>query len=156
MGGEHSIVNCFGWRPDVMPRLCVHALDAWIEVPYVQRLIRTRHLVPDTLPLACENWPWPLRICTLGRFAILRDEAPIHFGGKVQHKPMELLKAIISFGGKDVPKDTVVDILWPHAEGDMARQSFDTTLHRLRRLIGNDKAISLQGNRYHWMTGIAG
>ncbi|MEK7827396.1 MAG: bacterial transcriptional activator domain-containing protein, partial [Thermodesulfobacteriota bacterium] len=157
IGREHGIVNCFGWRPDVIPRLCVNALDAGIEVSYVRHLIRTRHLTPGIPPLGCENWPWPLKIVTLGRFAILRDEAPISFGGKVQHKPMELLKAIISFGGNEVPKDTLVDILWPNAEGDMARQSFDTTLYRLRRLIGNDKAIGLQGEqlsldaRYCWV-----
>ncbi len=157
IGREHGIVNCFGWRPDIMPRLCVNALDAGIEVSYVRRLIRTRHLVPNTPSLVCENWPWPLKIVTLGRFAILRDDEPIRSGGKLQHKPMELLKAIISFGGKEVPKDTVVDILWPHAEGDMARQAFDTTLYRLRRLIGNDKAIGLQGEqlsldaRYCWV-----
>ncbi|MEK7244204.1 MAG: hypothetical protein AAB112_08610, partial [Thermodesulfobacteriota bacterium] len=89
IGREHGIVNCFGWRPDVMPRLCVNALDAGIEVSYVRHLIRTRHLTPGIPPLGCENWPWPLRICTLGRFAILRDEAPIRSGGKLQHKPME-------------------------------------------------------------------
>ena len=39
----------------------------------------------------------------------------------------------------------------------MARQAFDTTLHRLRRLVGNDKAIRLQGEqlsldaRYCWI-----
>ncbi len=52
-----------------------------------------------------------------------------------------MLKALIAFGGKDVGETRLSDALWPDAEGDAARTSFDTTLHRLRKLIGNDKAI---------------
>ncbi|MBV6518549.1 MAG: HTH-type transcriptional regulator MalT [Candidatus Brocadia fulgida] len=32
LGRKYGIVNGFGWRPDVMPRLCMKALDAGIEV----------------------------------------------------------------------------------------------------------------------------
>ena len=87
----------------------------------------------------------PIKIFTLGRFNILRDGYPIQFVGKVQRKPLELLKAIISFGGREVSADQLSDALWPDAEGDMANQSFNTTLHRLRRLIGNDMAIKFHG-----------
>ena len=145
LGREQSYVNMFGWRSDIMPRLCVEALEAGIEVAYVQDLIRKRQIIPDVPPLECENWPWPLRIFTLGQFVLLKEGEPIRFSGKVQHKPMELLKAIILFGGREVSEDLLVDVLWPDAEGDMAHQSFDTTLYRLRRLIGNDMAIQLHG-----------
>src|SRR3990167_1310 len=157
LGREQNLANCFGWRPDVMPRLCVKALEAGIEVTYVQHLIRTRHLIPDTPPLECENWPWPLKVFTLGRFTIVKEDTPTQFSGKVQRKPLELLKAIISLGGIDVPEDRVTDLLWPDTEGDLAHQSFETTLHRLRRLLGNDMAIKHQGGqltldaRYCWV-----
>lgn len=147
LGRERGFVNCFGWRLDVMPRLCMKALDAGIEVTYVQHLIRTRHLVPDTPPLECENWPWPLKVFTLGRFTIVKEDTPIQFSGKVQRKPLELLKAIISLGGIDVPEDRVTDLLWPDTEGDLAHQNFETTLHRLRRLIGNEASIKLRGGQ---------
>ena len=157
IGREQGIVNCFGWRPDVMPRLCMKALEAGIEVEYVRDLIRKRNLIPDDPPLECENWPWPLRLITLGRFDILREDESLRFTGKVQRKPLELLKIIISFGGKSVSVDRITDILWPDTEGDMAHQSFETTVHRLRRLLGNDMAIGLQGGqltldaRYCWV-----
>lgn len=145
LGREQGYVNMFGWRSDIMPRLCVEALEAGIEVAYVQDLIRKRQIIPDVPPLECENWPWPLRIFTLGQFVLLKEGELIRFSGKVQHKPMELLKALVSFGGREVSEDQLVDVLWPDAEGDMAHQSFDTTLYHLRRLIGNDMAIQLHG-----------
>jgi len=154
---EQGYVNTFGWRCDIMPRLCVKALEAEIEVKYVQYLVRKRQIIPEEAPLECENWPWPIRIFTLGRFNILKDDKPIQFTGKVQRKPLELFKAITSCGGREVSEDRIADILWPDADGDMAHQSFETTLHRLRRLIGNDNAIKLQGgqltldDRYCWV-----
>lgn len=157
LGREQGYVNMFGWRPDVMSRLCVKALEAGIEVRYVQNLVRKRQLVPDVPPLECENWLWPLKIFTLGQFVLLKEGESINFSGKVQRKPLELLKAVISLGGREVSEDQVTDILWPDAEGDMAHQTFDTTLHRLRRLLGNDMAIKRQGgqltldDKYCWV-----
>ena len=104
-----------------------------------------------------DNENRPIRIFTLGRFEIFREGESIGFVRKVQRKPLELLKAIISFGGEKVPEDQLTDTLWPDAEGDMAHQSFDTTLYRLRRLIGNDLVIVLQGgqltldDKYCWL-----
>ena len=104
-----------------------------------------------------DNENRPIRIFTLGRFEILREGDSVRFVRKVQRKPLELLKAIISFGGKKVPEDQITDTLWPDAEGDMAHQSFETTLYRLRRLLGNDMVIVLQGgqitldDKYCWL-----
>ncbi len=99
----------------------------------------------------------PIKIFTLGRFNILRNDCPIQPVGKVQRKPLELLKAIISYGSREIPDSLLADALWPDAQGDMAYQSFNTTLHRLRRLVGNDMAIKFHGgqltldDRYFWV-----
>ncbi len=69
------------------------------------------------------------------------DGKPLVFGGKVQQKPLAMLKAIIALGGRDVDGESLVDALWPEAEGDHGRSSFDTTLHRLRKLLSNEKII---------------
>ena len=37
-----------------------------------------------------------------------------------------------------------METLWPDAEGDVAHQSLSTTLHRLRRLLGNEETIQRQ------------
>lgn len=55
-----------------------------------------------------------------------------------------MLKALIALGGKEIKEDQITDILWPEADGDVAHQSFDTTLHRLRQLIGLHEAIQLR------------
>lgn len=65
---------------------------------------------------------------------------PLRFTGKTQKKPLELLKALIAFGGRNVPEAKLQDALWPEAEGDSASQALATTLFRLRKLAG-DKLI---------------
>lgn len=37
--------------------------------------------------------------------------------------------------------------LWPDAEGDAAKRSFDITLHRLRRVLGRDDAVLLENGK---------
>jgi len=100
--------------------------------------------MPDDPPYHIENWPWPIKIHTLGRFDLFRDDKPVNFSGKVQKKPLEMLKALIAFNGRNVAEDRIIDALWPDAEGDLGHKSFETTLQRLRRLIGNDAALRLQ------------
>jgi DNA-binding SARP family transcriptional activator len=54
---------------------------------------------------------------------------------------------LIAFGGKEVREDQIEDVLWPEADGDMAHHSFEMTLHRLRKLIGNENAIQYREGR---------
>ncbi|NVM20375.1 MAG: hypothetical protein HWN68_01160 [Desulfobacterales bacterium] len=128
IGKEGGYLNTFVDQPSVTARLCARALEAGIEVEYVQDIIRKRNLVPDDPPMHLENWPWPLKIYTMGRFGLIRDGKPIRFSGKAQQKPLSVLKALIAFGGREVKKERIADALWPEAHGDMAHQSFATTL----------------------------
>ena len=128
-------------------RLCVVALENGIEVDYVTNYIRKRTLVPDIPPVHLENWPWPLKIFTLGRFSLVKEGTPIRFSTKAQKKPLEMIKVLIAFGGRDVNKGQISDALWPDADGDKAERAFATTLHRLRRLLDNDHALQIQDGR---------
>jgi LuxR family transcriptional regulator, maltose regulon positive regulatory protein len=147
IGREHGYATSFLWVNSMVANLCVKALEAGIETEYVQGLVRKRNLVPDMPVLHLENWPWPLKIFTLGQFEMMRDGEVVKFTGKVQQKPLLLLKALIAFGGRDVKEEQLCDALWPDAEGDLAHRSFETTLYRLRQLIGKDKAIQLKEGR---------
>lgn len=40
--------------------------------------------------------------------------------------------------------DRLAAALWPDAEGDLARNSFDNALHRLRKLLGGDQHLMLR------------
>ena len=145
LGRKEGYTNFYWWRRDVMSRLCARALEAGLEVEYVQDLIRKRSLRPPGT--ASDSWPWPLRIYTLGRFQLVSNGKPMIFSGKVQQKPLALLKALIALGGKDVAEEEFADILWPEADGDLAHKSFEMTVQRLRRLIGSDDIVQLRERR---------
>ena len=144
---KHHFVNFTFWRPSVMSWLCLEALDHGIEVEYVRELISRRKLLPPARAgHPAEQWPWPLKIHSLGRFDLAKDGKPMLFPGKVQ-KPLALLKVLIALGGRDVSEEQFVDILWPDADGDLAHKSFEMTVQRLRRLLNDDKLIQLQERR---------
>ena len=145
LGRKEGYTNFYWWRRDMMSRLCARALEAGLEVEYVQDLIRKRSLRPPG-PTS-DSWPWPLRIYTLGQFHLVRNGKPMAFAGKVQQKPLTLLKSLIALGGRDVTEEQFADILWPDADGDLANKSFEMTVQRLRRLINDDKVIQLQDRR---------
>lgn len=146
LGSAGGYLTGWFWWPGPLLRLCIKALENDIEVDYVRRIIRRWSLVPETPPLHLDNWPWPLKIQTLGAFALIRDDEPIVLTGKGK-KPLELLKALIAFGGKNVSQELLTDALWPDADGDLAQRSFDTTLHRLRKLLGIENVLQLQAGR---------
>ena len=128
-----------------MLRLCVKSLEADIEVEVVQQLIKHMNLLPDESAKMLENWPWPIRIYTLGGFSVEIDGQPLQFAGKTQKKPLDLLKAIIALGGKGVSRTLLAETLWPDSDGDDARHTLAITLHRLRRIIGHEALIQCQG-----------
>jgi LuxR family transcriptional regulator, maltose regulon positive regulatory protein len=157
LGREGGYINTFIYQSSTMVKLCEKALEAGIEVEYVQDLIRKRHLTPEKPPLHLENWPWPLKIYTLGRFELLKDGKPIRISRKAQQKPLALLKALIAFGGKGIRADQIEDTLWPEADGDAAHHSLEMTLHRLRTFIGHPEALEFRDGRltldpkYFWV-----
>ena len=139
--------NRLFWTPDIGTRLFATALAHGIEVPYVQELIRRRRLEPTAQAASLDNWPFRVRITTLGRFSVLVDGRPLEFSGKTQKKPLELLTALIAFGGREVGERRLTEALWPDAEGDAAHQACAVALHRLRKLLGCDEAVRLQRNQ---------
>lgn len=147
LGRQQGYYITFIWRPPVIASLCGKALEEGIEVDYVRELIRRCRLVPESPPFDIENWPWDVMVHTLGRFELMKDGKAVEFSGKVQKKPLEMLKAIIAFGGRETGESQLTYALWPDTEGDLSHQVFNTTLHRLRRLLGLEKAVQLQGGR---------
>lgn len=124
-----------------MPRLCAEALHCGVCAPYVAGLIRAyRWSAP--LP-GIRQWPWPVKIQTLGRFSIHVDEEPISFTAKAPRKALALLKALICASGMEVRDHQLIDALWKDDEADAARAAFNVTLHRLRRLLGHPDAIEV-------------
>jgi LuxR family transcriptional regulator, maltose regulon positive regulatory protein len=148
-------------RPDNMSRLCRKALEAGIEVDYVRKMVRRLKLQPDVPPAEAEHWPWEITISTLGNFEIRREGTLLEYPVKTPRKIISLLKAVIASGAKGAGEEQLADILWPEADADMAHQAFNTSLHRLRLMIGNDKAIQLRegrvrlDSRFCWVDALA-
>jgi LuxR family transcriptional regulator, maltose regulon positive regulatory protein len=117
------------------------ALLAGIEVPYIQVFIRKFKVPPPEIEVP--NWPWPVRVFTLGAFRIEVDGEPLVFPRKAPKKPLSLLKAIIAFGGKNVPEQKLVDALWADEEEHAAREALAVSLHRLRKLLVHPDAVQL-------------
>ncbi|SMP59346.1 transcriptional activator domain-containing protein [Desulfonatronum zhilinae] len=146
LGRREGYLNMFWWwRPDMMARLCATALKHGIEVEYARLLIRCRNLFPDSPPLEIFNWPWGLRIHTLGRFELVKEEQVLLFEGKMQHRPLALLKALVVAGRYGASENELSDLLWPDSEGDRAHSVFTTTLSRLRKLLGAREFLVVQG-----------
>ncbi|MBI5584605.1 MAG: hypothetical protein HY892_12370 [Deltaproteobacteria bacterium] len=141
VGRTQKLFNNYWWVPAWMTALCLKALEEGIEAEYVQELVRRRFLFPDRPPYHCQNWPWELKIHTLGRFEIIRDGEALYFPVKAPKRVLLLLKALIACGARGSSEEQLAQFLWPEAEGDMALQSLATTLHRLRQLLGKDGAI---------------
>ena len=144
---EHDLQYAPWWRPRETADLCAVALGHGIEPEYARRLARARRLTPRAAPLRLHDWPWAFRISALGRFELLRETGPVEFGGKGPGRPLELLKLLVALGGHNVRADQLADALWPHVDADYAHKSFTATLHRLRRLLGDDDALILRDAR---------
>ena len=123
-----------------LPRLLPYALQLDIEVAHVRTIIVALALKP-TAPFV-EHWPWPVRIRTLGKFAIHLDGSPLRFAAKSPARPLDLLKLLVCRGGPGVDVRELEAALWPN-ESRGARAAFDAALLRLRKLLCNREALQL-------------
>ena len=162
LGREYGYAHFLWWRPAAVARVLANALEAGIEPDYVRSLIKRRALVPEQPALGVEGWPWAYRVQTFGGFRLLRHDEPLggvegKTAGKAKKRPLELLKLLIAYGGEQVSESRVTDALWPRIDGDSAHRSFTSTLHRLRKLLGEDRAVTLHegrlslDRRYFWL-----
>jgi DNA-binding SARP family transcriptional activator len=121
------------------------ALAEDIEAPAARALIAEFDLAPDDVTDA--NWPWPVKVRTLGAFQLELNGEAINFSGKAPKKTLGLLQAIIALGGHAVPESELIDALWPESEGDAGRQAMKIALLRLRKLLGAGESVEWQQGR---------
>lgn len=103
------------------------------------------------------------RVCieTLGGFSLNIDGKKLYDRNWKGRQTKKLLKALVVYGGQKVSADKLAMLLWPDSEGDLAANSLDVTLTRLRCvgaktgqkplrwLVSQHKNISLIGNLCH-------
>ena len=120
----------------------------WNQEPdYLREIIFRYGLQPASPRWALDGWPFALKVSVLSGLAVERlterGYEPLQLIGRVA----QLLEALVWYGGKRVDQTSLTDILWPDAEGDAGRRSFDTTLHRLRRQFADDRLLVLEDGR---------
>jgi ATP/maltotriose-dependent transcriptional regulator MalT len=126
-------------------KLLALALREGIQTEQARRLIRRCRLpVPGDAQTAAV-WPVRLRISALGDFAVQIDEQPLDRSQRAARKPLEVLKYLVGVGAGEVSLDALQAALWPDLEGDAARNAAHVSIYRLRRLLGDDSAVLVQG-----------
>jgi len=161
VGARQDYRNHHHFFPAEVARLCAFALEHDIVPNVARRLIGIRRLKPPRIDLP--QWPWQVRIHTLGRFSLVVNGQPVSATDGLQQKPLELLRALIALGGRAIRISDVIREIWPAdatidgehpaptrrsrrpqlvageaAVGKRERGAFDSALSRLRRILGGD------------------
>ena len=131
--------------PAAMSELCMEALSSGVA-PESSRSTIERYRLPPPVNADCA-WPWLFKVSVLGGFRLLRGDAPIRFSRRTQRKPLELLQALVAFGGREVSASVLTDALWPDSEGDAAYHALESALYRLRQLLGVPSALTMAGGK---------
>ncbi|NPU92292.1 MAG: hypothetical protein HPY82_10325 [Gammaproteobacteria bacterium] len=119
------------------------ALGAAHRVEFVVSLVNRLKLLPPEGAVS-ENWPYPIKIFTLGKFELCVDGVSVDTSIKSAAKPLSLLRSLIAMGARQVSQQRLIDVLWPDSEADAGASTFHSTLHRLRKILKIDAAIILK------------
>lgn len=144
---QHGNANLHLLNNKVVKDLLIWSYQQGIEKDYVKQSLKSLMMDgPDVIDINTKV-DKPVKISTLGDFSVQVGDQTLSYTRAGYNKPFDLLKALIAFGGRQVNRTKIIDTLWPDAEGDSARRNFDTTLHRLRKLLKHNKALVLHGSQ---------
>ncbi|MEO3388502.1 hypothetical protein [Mesorhizobium sp. CAU 1741] len=129
-------------RRDEMARLMQRSLAAGIEADYASELIQIFDLPGNDAESKCN-----IALVTLGRFDIVVDGKSRLISAKPQRGPMSLAVHLVAAGRNGEDAETLMDRLWPEADGQSARRRLKSTVYRLRQLFGNSAAVITAAGR---------
>jgi len=129
------------WQKQKLVKWYEFALANCIETDFVIECIKHNDLGDEINLIEYSNWNWPIKITTFGEFRLEINNKKVDIVGKGQRKPIHLLKAILSFGMRNIRQETLSSQLWPDSNGEEAQQALYTTIHRLRKTLGQSKSI---------------
>lgn len=76
-----------------------------------------------------------LKIFLLGPFQLIRDQTPVPETAWHTRQARQLLKILLTYRGQIVPRDTLIDALWPDADPDKAATTLRTAVNALRNSL---------------------
>lgn len=134
------------WMPEVVAPLAMRALTLGLEPAWVRRVVRHRAM-PGPAD-ASPAWPWAMTLRGFGELQVtLHDEPLKSNSAKASQRPLDLLRALLAHGPTPLPVTTAMQWLWPDTEPAAQRKVFDVALLRLRRMLGDDRLLLLDGGR---------
>jgi DNA-binding SARP family transcriptional activator len=130
--------------PEAAAKVCKAALEHGVHTDFVRQAIAERRLpAPEGTG---ELWPWPLRIRVLGSLAVELNDQPLTFPGRTQAKPMELLCYLATSTELRADNHSICAALWEQDDLAKAGKSLETTVSRLRKLLGRDSFVRVAGH----------
>jgi LuxR family maltose regulon positive regulatory protein len=83
--------------------------------------------------------PYKLRIRTLGAFSVWRGDQEVRDRDWRSSKARQLFQLLLTERGRTLPRDLVLEALWPEMESDAAANNLRVTLNRLSKAIEPDR-----------------
>lgn len=78
-----------------------------------------------------------LKVFLLGRFEVVRDDAPIPPQAWRRRRPADLLKLVALTPGRVLSRDAVIETLWPDKDPASGANNLHRALYDLRQILGS-------------------
>lgn len=127
---ENRFLRILAEKSQKLTRLSKLLENSYVEPPFPEGAAAGEQNPPASAPGIPQ-----IQIQVLGNFQVLRGESPIEEGEWKAKQPKLLLKALITRGGARVPKDVLMEDLWPETSQFSAERNFKVVLHRLRKAL---------------------
>jgi ATP/maltotriose-dependent transcriptional regulator MalT/DNA-binding SARP family transcriptional activator len=82
-----------------------------------------------------------ITIRTLGGFEVVRDGGPIPLAAWQSRKARALLKMLVARRGRPVPRDALIDSLWPDDDPAVASRRLSVALSTVRTVLDPDRRL---------------
>ncbi|MCF8044534.1 MAG: hypothetical protein K9J83_01640 [Desulfarculaceae bacterium] len=137
-------------------RHLINTLTSRADAVKVRRCIRT--LMAETGSNQLESvyrllMP-KVRIRTFGEFKVLIGSRELDGSRWEGNKPRLLLKSLLRHHGHEVPKDMIVEDIWPGSSVKAGEKNFKINLHRLRKALEGDLGENPGFSYIHLESGI--
>ncbi|HYG67133.1 MAG TPA: transcriptional regulator, partial [Anaeromyxobacteraceae bacterium] len=77
-----------------------------------------------------------LRVSLLGRFEVVREDAPIPAQAWRRRRPADLLKLVALAPNRTIGRDAAIDALWPDHDPGSGANNLHRALYDLRQVLG--------------------
>jgi LuxR family maltose regulon positive regulatory protein len=147
---EHAMELLQGLLNDSAPAVRTTAarllgeLGAAAAYPALRALLKdrsttVRQAAEDALGRLVYRPPYSLRIRTLGSFRLWRGDQEVRDRDWRSSKARQLFQLLLTEHGRAIPRDRVLDALWPEMELDAAANNLRVTVNRLTKALEPDR-----------------